>query len=87
MLTVRSKSKEWMDAIKKFCGKAKTTDVGDLDVKQLRSLELSVIEAHKLPANKVSHVYSIISLNEVKTSRTKTFEGQKPIWNEDFKFK
>ncbi|XP_031570503.1 ras GTPase-activating protein 1-like [Actinia tenebrosa] len=82
----QDQANEWMDAIKKFCGKAKTADVGDLDVKQLRSLELNVIEAHKLPPNKVSHVYSIISLNEVKTCRTRTFEGQKPIWNEDFKF-
>lgn len=76
-----------MEAIQQFCGKSKPADVDNVDVKQLRSLELTVIEAHKLPQNKVSHVYCFISLNEVKTCRTKTFEGQKPLWSEDFKFK
>ncbi|EDO36190.1 predicted protein [Nematostella vectensis] len=77
---------EWMDAVQKICGKSKSLDVIDVDVKQLRSLELNVIEAHKLPLNKVSHPYCMVSLNEVKTCRTKTFEGQTPLWNEEFKF-
>lgn len=81
-----------MAAIKKFCGKpgkAKniSNGIAERDVKQLRSLELTVIEAHKLPSHKVSHPYSMISLNEVKTCRTKTQEGNTPIWSEEFKFK
>ena len=61
------------------------TTVGERDVKQLRSLEVNVVEAHS--SNKVSHPYCMISLNEVKTCRTKTQEGHSPIWNEEFKFK
>ena len=76
---------EWMEAIKKFCGKVMNTTVGERDVKQLRSLEVNVVEAHS--SNKVSHPYCMISLNEVKTCRTKTQEGHSPIWNEEFKFK
>ncbi|XP_068741233.1 ras GTPase-activating protein 1-like [Montipora capricornis] len=78
---------EWMDAITKFCGKVQNTGSGcanERDVKQLRSLEVNVIEAHS--ATKVSHPYCIISLNEVKTCRTKTQECHSPIWNEEFKF-
>ncbi|CAH3132087.1 unnamed protein product [Porites lobata] len=75
---------EWMEAIKKFCGKVMNTTVGERDVKQLRSLEVNVVEAHS--SNKVSHPYCMISLNEVKTCRTKTQEGHSPIWNEEFKF-
>ena len=56
-------------------------------MKQLRSLELTVIEAHKLPQNKVSHPYVMTSLNEVKTCRTRTTDSNAPIWNEEFKFK
>ena len=74
-----------MEAIKKFCGKVMNTTVGERDVKQLRSLEVNVVEAHS--SNKVSHPYCMISLNEVKTCRTKTQEGHSPIWNEEFKFK
>ena len=78
-----------MDAIKKFCGKVQNTvsgsSVNERDVKQLRSLEVNVIEAHS--STKVSHPYCIISLNEVKTCRTKTQECHSPIWNEEFKFK
>ncbi|KAJ7365846.1 Ras GTPase-activating protein 1 [Desmophyllum pertusum] len=77
---------EWMEAIKKFCGKPVNTNLGERDVKQLRSLEVIIIEAHKLSSNKVSHPYCMISLNEVKTCRTKTQEGPSPIWNEEFKF-
>ena len=79
--------KEWMEAIKKFCGKPVNTNLGERDVKQLRSLEVIIVEAHKLSSNKVSHPYCMISLNEVKTCRTKTQEGHSPIWNEEFKFK
>lgn len=79
---------EWMEAIEKFCGKVQNTvsgSVNERDVKQLRSLEVNVIEAHS--STKVSHPYCTISLNEVKTCITKTQESHSPIWNEEFKFK
>ncbi|XP_015759449.1 PREDICTED: ras GTPase-activating protein 1-like isoform X2 [Acropora digitifera] len=78
---------EWMEAIEKFCGKVQNTvggSVNERDVKQLRSLEVNVIEAHS--SAKVSHPYCTISLNEVKTCITKTQESHSPIWNEEFKF-
>ena len=77
-----------MEAIEKFCGKVQNTvsgSVNERDVKQLRSLEVIVIEAHS--STKVSHPYCIISLNEVKTCITKTQESHSPIWNEEFRFK
>ena len=79
---------EWMEAIEKFCGKVQNAvggSVNERDVKQLRSLEVNVIEAHS--SAKVSHPYCTISLNEVKTCITKTRESHSPIWNEEFKFK
>lgn len=55
-------------------------------MKQLRGLELNIIEAHNLPGSK-SHPYCIVSLNEVRMSRTSVMEGENPVWNEEFKFK
>ena len=57
------------------------------DVKQLRGLELNIIEAHNLNQNKSYHPYCIVSLNEVRMSRTPVMEGENPVWNEEFKFK
>jgi Ras GTPase-activating protein 1 len=56
-------------------------------VKQLRGLELNIIEAHNLPGNKAFHPYCVVSLNEVRMSRTPVKEGENPVWNEAFKFK
>eukprot|EP00794_Sanderia_malayensis_P009862 gene9861-10872_t len=84
-------AQEWMEAISRFCGKtgkSKTlsqSPSSSKGVKELRSLELTICDAHKL-SGKLSHQYCIVSLNDAKTCRTKAQDGQEPVWAEEFKF-
>ncbi len=81
-----------MEAISRFCGKANKSkslsqgSSGGKTVKELRSLELTICDAHKL-SGKMSHQYCIVSLNDAKTCRTKAQDGQEPVWAEEFKFR
>ncbi|XP_028399121.1 ras GTPase-activating protein 1-like isoform X2 [Dendronephthya gigantea] len=80
---------DWIQVIRKFCSKTRWTAtqvMASSDVKQLRGLELNIIEAHNLPGSKSHHPYCIVSLNEVRMSRTSVMEGENPVWNEEFKF-
>lgn len=81
-----------MEAISRFCGKAKKKQLSQTSctsktVKELRSLELTICDAHKLPPGKMLHQYCIVSLNDAMTCRTKPQDGQAPVWAEEFKFK
>ena len=81
-----------MEAISRFCGKAKkkqlsTNTSPSKTVKELRSLELTICDAHKLSTGKTLNQYCIVSLNDAMTCRTKPQEGQAPVWAEEFKFK
>lgn len=53
-------------------------------VSQLRSLYLTMIEAHRLPVKIAPHPYVVISLNTVKVARTSVKCPPDPIWEEDF---
>ena len=81
-----------MEAISRFCGRAKKSKTLNQNssaiksVKELRSLELTICDAHKLPG-KMLHQYCIVSLNDAKTCRTKAQDGQEPVWAEEFKFR
>eukprot|EP00795_Rhopilema_esculentum_P006419 gene6419-11860_t len=84
-------AREWMEAISRFCGKAKkkqlsTNTSPSKTVKELRSLELTICDAHKLSTGKTLNQYCIVSLNDAMTCRTKPQEGQAPVWAEEFKF-
>ncbi|CAB3990849.1 ras GTPase-activating 1-like [Paramuricea clavata] len=80
---------DWIQALRKFCSKTRRTAtqiMTNSDVKQLRGLEMNIIEAHNLPPGKSYHPYCVVSLNEVRMSRTPVKEGENPVWNEAFKF-
>lgn len=82
-------AREWMEAISRFCGKAKKHSPNtstSKTVKELRSLELTICDAHKLPPGKTLHQYCIVSLNDAMACRTKPQDGQAPVWAEEFKF-
>ena len=80
-----------MESISRYCGKTKKKQPNlsgsSKTVKELRTLELTICDAHTLPQSKLSHPYCIVSLNDAKTCRTKPQEGPSPVWSEDFKFK
>lgn len=78
-------SQEWIQAIKPLCspqlprGRAPTHNVTEV-----RSLHLTLLEAHRLPVRLVPHPFCIISLNQVKVCRTQVKCPPDPIWEEDF---
>lgn len=53
-------------------------------VSRLRSLYLTMIEAHRLPVKITPHPFVAISLNTVKVARTSVKCPPDPIWEEDF---
>ena len=74
-----------MDAIRQFCSLRGTNSHIPTGVRELRSLDLSICDAKKLSA-KNSSTYCIVSLNDVRTCKTKAVDGSTPVWGEDFKF-
>lgn len=55
-------------------------------VKELRSLELTICHAQKIPVGKLPHPYCIVSLNDIKTCKTKAKYAPEPAFDEEFKF-
>jgi Ras GTPase-activating protein 1 len=53
-------------------------------LREVRSLQLTISEAHRLPYKLVPNPYCIISLNQVKVARTKVKSGQDPVFDETF---
>jgi len=79
-------SQEWFEIITKYCGKMRNQTKSKKNVKELRSLELTVCHAQKIPVNKLPHPYCIVSLNDIKTCKTKAKDAPEPVFDEDFKF-
>ncbi|KAF4529422.1 hypothetical protein B566_EDAN003516 [Ephemera danica] len=53
-------------------------------LRELRCLQLHVLDAHRLPYKLVPNPFCIISLNQVKVARTKVKTGPDPVWDEEF---
>jgi Ras GTPase-activating protein 1 len=75
---------DWMAMLKPMCipQMARAPKVAKL--REVRSLTLTVSEAHRLPLKLVPNPYCVISLNQVKVARTKVKTGQDPIFDETF---
>lgn len=76
---------EWINAIKPQCvaqlGKVQTKV---LRLRELRSLNLQILEAHRLPFKLVPQPYCSIALNQVKVGRTRVKTAPDPLWEEEF---
>ena len=53
-------------------------------LREVRSLSLTISEAHRLPFKLVPNPYCVVSLNQVKLARTKVKSGQDPVFDETF---
>ena len=51
---------------------------------EVRTLYVSLLEAHRLPTRTVPHPFCIMSLNQVKVCRTSVKTPPAPVWEEDF---
>ncbi|XP_074594177.1 RAS p21 protein activator vap isoform X2 [Brevipalpus obovatus] len=76
---------EWVQAIKPFCvQQLQRSQVLSSSATEVRTLFVSLLEAHRLPVKLVPHPFCIISLNQVKVCRTQVKCPPDPIWEEDF---
>lgn len=75
---------DWIAALKPLCVTqiAKSPKVEKL--RELRCLQLHILDAHRLPYKLVPNPFCIISLNQVKVARTKTKGCPDPVWDEEF---
>ncbi|XP_037079065.1 ras GTPase-activating protein 1-like [Pollicipes pollicipes] len=75
---------DWVAALKPLCvpQNARLPKVANL--RELRCLQLSVLEAYRLPLKLVPSPFCVIAVNQVKVARTKVKTGPDPVWGEDF---
>ncbi|TRY67220.1 hypothetical protein TCAL_09809 [Tigriopus californicus] len=75
---------DWISTLKPMCipQMARAPKVAKL--REVRSLTLTISEAHRLPIKLVPNPYCVISLNQVKVARTKINSGQDPVFDEVF---
>lgn len=76
---------EWINALKPQCvsqlGKTQTVN---LKLRELRSLNLQILEAHRLPFKLVPQAYCSIAFNQVKIGKTRMKSAPDPVWEEEF---
>lgn len=75
---------EWINVLKPLCVSQITRTPKVSRLREIRSLQLHIIDAHRLPYKLVPSPFIIVSLNSVKVARTKVKEGSHPIWDEEF---
>ncbi|RWS24493.1 ras GTPase-activating protein 1-like protein, partial [Leptotrombidium deliense] len=77
-------AQEWIQEIRPLCAPQQQRGRGYSDVTEVRTLFISLVDAHRLPVKLVPHPFCIISLNKVKVCRTQVKCPPDPIWEEDF---
>lgn len=75
---------DWIAAIKPLCVTQMTRSPKVQRLRELRCLQLHILDAHRLPFKLVPNPFCIISLNQVKVARTKVKSGSDPVWDEEF---
>ncbi|KAJ9580394.1 hypothetical protein L9F63_003948 [Diploptera punctata] len=77
-------AQDWIAALKPLCVTQQTRAPKVQRLRELRCLQLHVLDAHRLPYKLVPNPFCIISLNQVKVARTKVKTGPDPVWDEEF---
>jgi len=75
---------DWVAALKPMCVPQTARAPKVAKLREVRSLQLTVSEAHRLPYRLVPNPYCVIALNQVKVARTKVKTGQDPVFDETF---
>lgn len=76
---------EWIQAIKPFCVQQQIKSQNPTNcATEVRTLFITLLEAHRLSVKLVPHPFCIICLNQVKVCRTQVKCPPDPIWEEDF---
>ncbi|XP_046678395.1 ras GTPase-activating protein 1 isoform X4 [Homalodisca vitripennis] len=77
-------AQDWINALKPLCVTQMTRSPKVQRLRELRCLQLNIIDAHRLPSKVVPNPFCILSLNQVKVARTKVKTGPDPVWDEEF---
>ncbi|XP_025074377.1 ras GTPase-activating protein 1 [Pogonomyrmex barbatus] len=75
---------DWINALKPLCVSQLTRAPKVARLRELRSLHLHILDAHRLPYKLVPNPFIIVALNNVKVARTKVKTGLHPLWDEEF---
>lgn len=76
---------EWINALKPQCVSQLSKAQSKVPrLRELRSLNLQVLEAHRLPSKLVPHAYCNLSLNQVRVGKTRVKTTPDPVWEEEF---
>ncbi|XP_058821414.1 ras GTPase-activating protein 1 isoform X2 [Topomyia yanbarensis] len=76
---------EWVNALKSHCVSQLSKAQSKVPrLRELRCLNLQILEAHRLPFKLVPHPYCIVSLNQVKVGKTRVKTAPDPVWEEEF---
>ncbi|XP_032666711.1 ras GTPase-activating protein 1 [Odontomachus brunneus] len=75
---------DWINALKPLCVSQLTRAPKVARLRELRSLHLHILDAHRLPYKLVPSPFIIVALNNVKVARTKIKTGLHPLWDEEF---
>lgn len=75
----------WINALKPHCVSQLSKAQSKVPkLRELRCLNLQVLEAHRLPFKLVPHPYCVISLNQVRVGKTRVKSTPDPVWEEEF---
>ena len=77
-------AQDWINMLKPLCVSQLTRSPKVARLRELRSLQLHILDAHRLPYKLVPNPFIIVSLNNVKVARTKMKTGPHPVWDEEF---
>lgn len=79
-----SELEDWVTAIKPLCVPQMVRSPRVAKLREVRSLTLSISEAHRLPLKLVPNPYVTVSFNSVKVAKTKVKVGPDPVFDEEF---
>uniref|UniRef100_T1JFR2 Ras GTPase-activating protein 1 n=1 Tax=Strigamia maritima TaxID=126957 RepID=T1JFR2_STRMM len=78
-------AQEWMRSLRPLCvHQTPNKNPRAQRLKELYSLHVTILEAHRIPTKLCPHPYCILSLDQVKICRTQVREGPEPVWEEEF---
>ncbi|KAG5672339.1 hypothetical protein PVAND_002472 [Polypedilum vanderplanki] len=76
---------EWITVLKQHCRAQFSRAQSKLPrLRELRCLNLQVLEAHRIPFKLVPHCFITIALNQIKIAKTKVKSTPDPIFEEEF---
>ncbi|KAK3701433.1 hypothetical protein RRG08_015853 [Elysia crispata] len=80
-------AQKWKQFLKPYCDNSKPPKAQLLHhdmLKEFHKLEVSVLDAHRLPPKVLNHPYCVLSLNNIRVGRTEAAEGVNPFWCSDY---